>query len=47
MVYEEGELVEKAFSSSTKYKNKEAVIFVELQISRSVIAPVIDPGGKH
>ena len=35
-----------ATESSTKYKNKWAVaIFGEWQISRSVIAPVLDPGG--
>ena len=45
-VYKERELVEKAIPSSTKYKNKWAVaIFDEWQISRSVIAPVLDPGG--
>ena len=45
-VYEDRELVEKAIPSSTKYKNKWAVtIFGEWQISRSVIAPVLDPGG--
>ena len=45
-VYEEREIVEKAIPSSTKYKNKWAVtIFGEWQISRSVIAPVLDPGG--
>ena len=45
-VYEDRELVEKAIPSSTKYKNKWAVtIFGEWQISRLVIAPVLDPGG--
>ena len=46
-VYEERELiVEKAIPSSTKYKNKWAVtIFGEWQISWSVKAPVLDPGG--
>ena len=45
-VYEEREIVEKAIPSSTKYKNKWAVtVFGEWQISRSVIAPVLDPGG--
>ena len=45
-VYEERELVEKAIPSSTKYKNKWAVtIFGEWQISLSVTAPVLDPGG--
>ena len=45
-VYEERELVEKAIPSSTKYKNKWAVtIFGEWQISPSVTAPVLDPGG--
>ena len=35
-----------ATESSTKYKNKWAVaIFGEWQISRSVIAPVLAPGG--
>ena len=38
--------VRKAIPSSTKYKNKWAVtIFGEWQISRSVKAPVLDPGG--
>lgn len=46
MIYEECELVRKAIPSSTKYKNKWAVtIFSEWQISRSVKAPVLDPGG--
>ena len=45
-VYEDRELVEKAIPSSTKYKNKWAVtIFGEWQISRSVKARVLDPGG--
>ena len=45
-VYEDRELVEKAIPSSTKYRNKWTVtIFGEWQISRSVIAPVLDPGG--
>ena len=45
-VYEERELVEKAIPLSTKYKNKWVVtVFGEWQISRSVIAPVLDPGG--
>ena len=45
-VYEEREFVEKAIPSSTKYKNKWAItIFGEWKISRSVIAPVVDPGG--
>ena len=45
-VYEERELIEKAIPFSTKYKNKWAVtIFGEWKISRSVIAPVLDPGG--
>lgn len=44
-VYEEHELVEKAIPSYTKCKKKWAVtIFGEWQISRSVIAPVFDPG---
>ena len=44
-VYEDRELVEKAIPSSTKYKNKWVVtFFYEWQISRSVIAPVLDPG---
>ena len=43
---EDRELVEKATPSSTKYKNKWTVtIFGEWQISRSVMAPVLDPGG--
>ena len=45
-VYEERELVKKAIPSSTKYKNKWAVTMSsEWQISRSVKAPVLDPGG--
>ena len=45
-VYEEGEFVEKAIPPSTKYNNKRAVtIFGGWQISRSVIAPALDPGG--
>jgi len=45
-IYEERKLVRKAIPSSTKYKNKWAVtIFGEWQISRSVKAPVLDPGG--
>ena len=45
-VYEERELVRKAIPSSTKYRNKWAVtIFSEWQISWSVIAPVLVPGG--
>ena len=45
-VYEERELVEKAIRSWTKYMNKWAVtIFDEWQISRSIIAPVLDLGG--
>ena len=45
-VYEERKLVEKAIPSSSKYKNKWAVtIFGEWQISRSVKAPILDPGG--
>ena len=45
-VYEEHELVDKAIPFSTKYKNKWALtIFGEWTISRSVIAPVLDPGG--
>ena len=45
-VYEEHELVKKAIPSSTKYKNKWAVTsFGEWQISRSVEAPVLGPGG--
>ena len=45
-VYEDRELVEKATPSSTKYNNKWTVtIFGQWQISRSVIAPVLDPGG--
>ena len=44
-VYEERELVKKAIPSSTKYKKKWAVtIFGEWQISRSVKAPILDPG---
>ena len=44
--YEERELIEKAIPSSTKYRNKWAVtIFSEWQISWSVIAPVLVPGG--
>ena len=44
--YEQREWVEKVIPSSTKYKNKWAVaIFGKWQISRSVIAPVLDPGG--
>ena len=44
--YEQREWVEKVIPSATKYKNKWAVaIFGEWQISRSVIAPVLDPGG--
>ena len=46
MVYEERELVAKAIPSSTKYGKKWAVtIFGEWQISWSVIAPVLVPGG--
>ena len=45
-VYEERDLVEKAVPLSTKYNNKWLVtIFGEWQISRSVIASVLDPGG--
>ena len=45
-VYDQRDWVEKVIPSSTKYKNKWAVaIFDEWQISRSVIAPVLDPGG--
>ena len=45
-VYEEREIVEKAIPPSTKYNNKWALtIFGEWQISRSVIAPALDPGG--
>ena len=45
-VDEERELVEKAIPSSTKYANKwAATIFGKWQISPSVIAPVLDPGG--
>ena len=45
-VYEERELVEKAIPYSAKYKSKWAVtIFGEWEISLSVIAPVLDPGG--
>ena len=45
-VYKERESVEKAIPSWTKYKNKWAVtIFGEWQISPSVTAPVLDPGG--
>ena len=45
-VYEERELVGKAIPWSTKYGNKWAVtIFSEWQISWSVIAPVLVPGG--
>ena len=44
--YEESELVVEAILSSTKYKNKWAVtIFGEWQISRSVIASILDKGG--
>ena len=43
--YEERELVEKAIPSSTKYRNKWAVTISDCQISRSVIAPVLVPGG--
>ena len=44
-VYQERELVEKAIPYSAKYKNKWAVtIFSKWKISRSVIAPVLDPG---
>ena len=44
-VYEQREWVEKVIPLSTKYKTKWAVaIFGEWQISRSVIAPVLDPG---
>ena len=42
-VYEERELVEKAIPPSTK----NTTIFGEWQISRSVIAPVLDPGGLY
>ena len=46
MVYKECELVEKAIPLSTKYKNKWPVtIFGGWQISLSVKAPVLDPGG--
>ena len=46
MERQERELVEKAIPSSTKYKNKWALtIFGERQISLSVIASVLDPGG--
>ena len=41
----ERELVEKAIPSSTKYRNKWAVTISDWQISRSVIAPVLVPGG--
>ena len=45
-VYEERELVEKAIPYSAKCKNKWTVtIFGEWKIARSVIAPVLDPGG--
>ena len=44
-VYGERELVEKAIPSSTKYRNKRAGTISEWQISRSVIAPVLVPGG--
>ena len=45
-VYEERELVKTAVPSSTKYRNKWAVtIFSEWQISWSVIAAVLVPGG--
>ena len=45
-VYDQRDWVEKVIPSSTKYKNKWAVaIFDEWQNSRSVIAPVLDPGG--
>ena len=44
-VYEERELVEKAIPSSTKYRNKWAVTISAWQISWSVIAPVLVPGG--
>ena len=46
-VYEEHKLTDKkAFPFSTKYKNEWAVtIFAEWQISWSVVAPVLDPGG--
>ena len=45
-VYEERELVVNVILSSTKYKKKWAVtIFGEWQISRSVIASVLDKGG--
>ena len=45
-VYEECELVVNVILSSTKYKKKWAVtIFGEWQISRSVIASVLDKGG--
>ena len=45
-VYQERELVGKAISSSNKCKNKWAVtIFGEWQISLSITAPVLDPGG--
>ena len=45
-VYEQRHLVETAIPSSTKYKRKWVVaIFGEWQIPRSVIAPVLDPGG--
>ena len=46
MVYEERKLVRKAIPSSTKYGNKWAVtVFSEWQISWSVVAPVLVPGG--
>ena len=46
-VYEERELVVNVILSSTKYKKKWAVtIFGEWQISRSVIASVLDKEGS-
>ena len=45
-VYDQRDWVETVIPSSTKYKNKwVAAIFGEWQISWSVIAPVLDPGG--
>ena len=41
----ERELVEKAIPSPTKYRNKWAVTISDWQISLSVIAPVLVPGG--
>ena len=38
--------MEKAFASSTKYKNKWALsVFGEWQFARTIKVPVLDPGG--